>query len=232
MQLAASRSGRRARGRRLDARAARAARAELGRPARAPPDAAARCSSFPATRSRSTARHRPIRHWVAAHEAIGTSRQPSSGCRCRSTSAPRRPRERVGHARQHSGVRADRRDREDARCERCPQRPRHRALRRRPRLDLRHALALARKGYAGRPSIFGDDVLGWALARNGQCAGAALFEPRAPPRHAGRAEALPPREDRALPRPPPLRARGFTARARAQPALLDPVGARRPEGLA
>ena len=34
---------------------------------------------------------------------------------------------------------------------------------------LEHALALARKGYAERPSIFGDDVLGWALARNGRC---------------------------------------------------------------
>jgi tetratricopeptide (TPR) repeat protein len=33
----------------------------------------------------------------------------------------------------------------------------------------RHALELARRGYAERPSIFGDDVLGWALARNGRC---------------------------------------------------------------
>ena len=32
-----------------------------------------------------------------------------------------------------------------------------------------HAVALARKGYAERPSIVGDDVLGWALARAGHC---------------------------------------------------------------
>jgi tetratricopeptide (TPR) repeat protein len=35
--------------------------------------------------------------------------------------------------------------------------------------SLPHALALARKGYLERPSVFGDDVLGWALARNGKC---------------------------------------------------------------
>ena len=40
-------------------------------------------------------------------------------------------------------------------------------------IRLRHALALARIGRHDRPSIDGDDVLGWALARNGQC-GAAL----------------------------------------------------------
>jgi tetratricopeptide (TPR) repeat protein len=28
---------------------------------------------------------------------------------------------------------------------------------------------LARRGYAERPSIYGDDVLGWALARSGDC---------------------------------------------------------------
>jgi tetratricopeptide (TPR) repeat protein len=36
-------------------------------------------------------------------------------------------------------------------------------------VDLPHALALARRGHAERPSIVGDDVLGWALARNGSC---------------------------------------------------------------
>jgi tetratricopeptide (TPR) repeat protein len=34
----------------------------------------------------------------------------------------------------------------------------------------RHALALARRAQADRPSIDGDDVLAWALARNGRCA--------------------------------------------------------------
>lgn len=32
-----------------------------------------------------------------------------------------------------------------------------------------HLLTLARKGYTERPSIYGDDVLGWALARSGRC---------------------------------------------------------------
>jgi tetratricopeptide (TPR) repeat protein len=40
-------------------------------------------------------------------------------------------------------------------------------------IALPHALQLARIGQRDRPSIDGDDVLGWALARNGQC-GAAL----------------------------------------------------------
>ena len=37
-------------------------------------------------------------------------------------------------------------------------------------IRLRHALALARRAQADRPSIDGDDVLAWALARNGRCA--------------------------------------------------------------
>jgi len=36
-------------------------------------------------------------------------------------------------------------------------------------LRLHHALELARTGQGERPSIDGDDVLAWALARNGQC---------------------------------------------------------------
>jgi tetratricopeptide (TPR) repeat protein len=36
-------------------------------------------------------------------------------------------------------------------------------------IALPHALTLARRGYAERPSVFGDDVLGWTLARNGRC---------------------------------------------------------------
>jgi tetratricopeptide (TPR) repeat protein len=36
-------------------------------------------------------------------------------------------------------------------------------------IRLRHALALARRAHADRPSIDGDDVLAWALARNGRC---------------------------------------------------------------
>jgi tetratricopeptide (TPR) repeat protein len=45
-------------------------------------------------------------------------------------------------------------------------------------IALPHALELARKGYASRPSIFGDDVLGWALARNGQCRRALAYSTR------------------------------------------------------
>jgi tetratricopeptide (TPR) repeat protein len=37
-------------------------------------------------------------------------------------------------------------------------------------IRLPHALVLARKARAERPSILGDDVLGWALTRNGRCA--------------------------------------------------------------
>lgn len=36
-------------------------------------------------------------------------------------------------------------------------------------IRLPHALGLARRARADRPSIDGDDVLGWALARNGRC---------------------------------------------------------------
>jgi tetratricopeptide (TPR) repeat protein len=36
-------------------------------------------------------------------------------------------------------------------------------------IGLRHALSVARRAQADRPSIDGDDVLAWALARNGRC---------------------------------------------------------------
>jgi len=39
----------------------------------------------------------------------------------------------------------------------------------------RHALALARIGQHDRPSIDGDDVLAWALARNGRCSAALPY---------------------------------------------------------
>ena len=45
-------------------------------------------------------------------------------------------------------------------------------------IALRHALTLARKGYLDRPSIFGDDVLGWVLARNGSCEEALAYSKR------------------------------------------------------
>jgi tetratricopeptide (TPR) repeat protein len=46
-------------------------------------------------------------------------------------------------------------------------------------VDLPHALDVARAAHADRPSIDGDDVLGWALARNGRCAEALRWSKRA-----------------------------------------------------
>ncbi len=46
-------------------------------------------------------------------------------------------------------------------------------------IDLPHALALARLAHRDRPSIDGDDVLAWALARNGRCGEALRFSKRA-----------------------------------------------------
>jgi tetratricopeptide (TPR) repeat protein len=44
---------------------------------------------------------------------------------------------------------------------------------------LPRALSLARAGQAERPSIDGDDVLAWALARNGRCTEALGYSKRA-----------------------------------------------------
>ena len=55
-------------------------------------------------------------------------------------------------------------------------------------IRLRHALALARIGRRDRPSIDGDDVLAWALARNGQCATALPYSKAA--LHLGTQDAL------------------------------------------
>jgi tetratricopeptide (TPR) repeat protein len=46
-------------------------------------------------------------------------------------------------------------------------------------IALEHALARARLGRAERPSIDGEDVLAWALARNGRCGEALLYSQRA-----------------------------------------------------
>jgi len=45
--------------------------------------------------------------------------------------------------------------------------------------SLGHALEPAQKGHAERPSVFGDDVLAWALARNGHCESALVYSNRA-----------------------------------------------------
>jgi tetratricopeptide (TPR) repeat protein len=46
-------------------------------------------------------------------------------------------------------------------------------------MRLPEALALARVSYADRPSIEGEDVLSWALMRNGRCGEALRFSKRA-----------------------------------------------------
>jgi tetratricopeptide (TPR) repeat protein len=46
-------------------------------------------------------------------------------------------------------------------------------------IRLEHALALARRARADRPSIDGDDVLAWALARAGRCEEARSYSQRA-----------------------------------------------------
>jgi tetratricopeptide (TPR) repeat protein len=46
-------------------------------------------------------------------------------------------------------------------------------------IDLRGSLALARRAEAERPSIDGDDVLAWALARTGHCAEALTWSKQA-----------------------------------------------------
>lgn len=45
-------------------------------------------------------------------------------------------------------------------------------------IRLREALKLARAARADRPSIYGDDVLAWALARNGRCGEALDYSKR------------------------------------------------------
>jgi tetratricopeptide (TPR) repeat protein len=55
-------------------------------------------------------------------------------------------------------------------------------------IRLGHALRLARRAHAERPSIDGDDVLAWALARNGRCAEALGWSRQA--LHLGTLDAL------------------------------------------
>jgi tetratricopeptide (TPR) repeat protein len=45
-------------------------------------------------------------------------------------------------------------------------------------IRLRETLALARTARAARPSIYGDDVLAWAFARNGRCGEALHYSQR------------------------------------------------------
>jgi len=45
-------------------------------------------------------------------------------------------------------------------------------------LRLKETLELARRARADRPSIYGDDVVAWALARNGRCSEALSYSKR------------------------------------------------------
>src|SRR5712691_12913206 len=45
-------------------------------------------------------------------------------------------------------------------------------------IALPHALSLARKRYFDRPSVFGDDVLAWVLARSAHCTEALGYSTR------------------------------------------------------
>jgi tetratricopeptide (TPR) repeat protein len=47
------------------------------------------------------------------------------------------------------------------------------------RIRARETVELARRARAARPSIHGDDALGWALARAGRCHDAVRFGERA-----------------------------------------------------
>jgi tetratricopeptide (TPR) repeat protein len=46
-------------------------------------------------------------------------------------------------------------------------------------IRLGESLVLARRGYRDRPSVVGDDALGWALVQNGRCRKALTFARRA-----------------------------------------------------
>ena len=97
-------------------------------------------------------------------------------------------------------------------------------------IRLQHALELARQGFAFRPSVFGDDVLGvGARAQRLLRRGAALLPPVTAARHPRRRQVLPPRHDRAVPRPERRGAHVVQAGARAQPPLLRPLGTGREE---
>jgi Flp pilus assembly protein TadD len=47
------------------------------------------------------------------------------------------------------------------------------------RIRPAQTVALARRAHADRPSIYGEDALGWALARAGQCREAVIWADRA-----------------------------------------------------
>ena len=210
---------------------------ELGRATHAPRwrRCARRCARSRATRSRSTALAQAqaalgrlaaaIRYERAAVDRVPLPQYVSFLGDLYGAAGPAAAAQRA--------VRADRRDREAARRERRPQRPRHRALRRRPRPapSCTRSRSPARATPAGRASS-ATTCSAWALARNGRM-------PRRRSRYSQRSLRLGTKDALKLFHRGWIAAclgrdRGgaplLPARARAQPALLDPVGARRPEG--
>ena len=98
-------------------------------------------------------------------------------------------------------------------------------------IRLPASLALAHLAQRERPSIDGDDVLAWALERNGHCGEALRFSKRA--LRLGTLDALKAFHRGMIERCLGNRGPGaklVLARRAAQPALLGAVGARREEG--
>src|SRR6185295_13531086 len=130
-------------------------------------------------------------------------------------------------------VRTDRRHPAAARRQRRRHRPGDGALRRRPRDPI---AIFARAGAPGQAGAAVDrrrrrPGLG-ACPHRPLPGGTRLLEERPAPRHARRAQALPSRRDRAVPRQPGRGARLVPPRAGAEPALLGALGPDGEEGAA
>ena len=96
---------------------------------------------------------------------------------------------------------------------------------------LPKALSLAKAARRERPSIDGDDVLAWALARNGHCTAALHYSKRSlrlGTRDAS--EVLPSRHGGTVSRPRGGRKNVVPPGSVGQPAFLPSLGARRQAG--
>ena len=223
------------RGRGVDARAARQALL-VRRPARRGRGAstARRCARSPTTRTRTT---RSRRSRPRAGDCRGRDRARAAGrrtgFRCRSSSRSLGDLLHVAGAepararRQYATIS---RDRAPAARERRAHRSRDGALRRRPRDPASARRSRSRAG-AARASVDRRRRRArvGARAERPLRRGAALLEALAPARHARRAQVLPPRDDRALPRPP-RRTRGRGSRARSASTRTSRSCGRRSRG--
>ena len=232
MQLAVDAATAEARADGLDARAAREALPVDGPARAAASEYRAALAAFPgyvyaldalaqveAARGRDASRDRP--------RAARRRRDPAAAVRRR----PRRPLPRRGTTRGRTApVRADRRDR--AACSsRTASRPTSRPRSSTSTTASACASRSRSRGGAGRAALDRRRRrarLG-ARAQRPLRRGAALLEARAPPRHAGRAQVLPPRDDRALPRPRAAAAR-VTCAARWRSTRTSRSSGRRSRG--